>query len=55
MFVQGIDVSDLNGLLSRQNDGDNPDEEPLPKYGSADEFYELEEEIGKWVYFLLVW
>ncbi|KAK3750419.1 hypothetical protein QZH41_016978, partial [Actinostola sp. cb2023] len=48
----GIDVTDINGLLSRKKGEckDKQDDEPLPKYGSADEFYELEEEIGKGAY-----
>lgn len=41
-------MTDINGLLSRQNvETEEKQDEPLPKYGSADEFYELEDEIGK--------
>lgn len=44
-------MSDINELLLRQKDvaeeSEEKQDEPLPKYGSADEFYDLEDEIGK--------
>ncbi|XP_048579537.1 calcium-dependent protein kinase 21 isoform X2 [Nematostella vectensis] len=46
----GLEIADLSGLLAKQVEMKQKEKEELIKYGSADEFYDMNEEIGKGAY-----